>query len=488
MKMKKFRKIFIAFALSLAFLCATFTAGCGEGGESGNGNSGGANAGEKAKVTSAVASFVNDSEIYAEGKIDVNMLRSENLNDGPFKTTENTDVKINFAGAIKYDSAKKDVTPFDLDAYSFYSLKESDADVDPLSYASAFFVRDGLSYAYNLNDYQGYLDGVKAETDKQLKNGGKLDIFKVQNLKDLFAMYIGYKDLDVPASVKQPEAAVKGFLNGFFTGLCALSAITVDGSDYTLDVTQTLCDFVDMGAAVTERAYRMPDATIGEFYDTAEVKAFLSPLLKNVKAQDVIDVITMLSAPSAGVITENAEGKIVVKIGEDMSVTLDKPNGKTLEEYLEKTIFETKINAGNAQIAIKDFKIAVIFGFGQTTDSATSVGFTEEEIAKVAEDIKKSKEDVLEVLPTFKITLTIESGKLTRVRLDMKTVSGGTISSSDNSSDRPKEDGSSTINVRTVKYKNELTIKADVNLLKKAPELLDISKAEKNPPSQNAYL
>lgn len=150
------------------------------------------------------------------------------------------------------------------------------------------------------------------------------------------------------------------------------------------------------------------------------------------------------------------------------SIVIDKPDAATtLEDYLVNTVFEAGLNTGAAVIKIKDFKIGTIFGFGGGSENdSQSSAMTEEEIAATVAEIKKSKDEILEVLPTAKITLTIKSGKITHIKAEIKTVESGTINNG-----TPED-------MTSYSYKNEKTVIVEFDVPDKMPALLDISKAE----------
>ena len=457
MKKINFRKTLTVFALMLALLFATVFTSCGKGpGE----NSVGEN--DNHTLAEAVTEFAGRSEIYANGTV-----RTDTLNTvitGSEKETASSTTNLVFAGGISYDEATGKFGAFDADVFSLMTSPVENSAA--LTNAGAMFIRDGLSYSYNgLSDYSGTANGIKDAVSEKLKAGDKLNILSEENLKDVVLKKLGLDGVPT-TQVKEIEAAVKSVYSGIFKGVSEFAVITRTGDDYTLDVTATICGLIDKCAVAAEAALKHPDATVGEFYAMPEIKAILSPILKNVKAKDVVDVLK--TAIGEEYFHETAEGKLEVVVSGVGSIVIDKPDATTtLEDYLVNTVFEAGLNTGAAVIKIKDFKIGTIFGFGGGSENdSQSSAMTEEEIAATVAEIKKSKDEILEVLPTAKITLTIKSGKITHIKAEIKTVESGTINNG-----TPED-------MTSYSYKNEKTVIVEFDVPDKMPALLDISKAE----------
>ncbi len=467
MKKFNFRKTFTVFALTLTLIFAAFLTGCGNG-------SGATSAGETDKhaLAEAVAEFTSRSEIYAGGTLGMSNVRTDTYDSA--KQTKKSAMTVNFSGGISYDDTTGEFGAFDADIFAFKTQPEEAGATSGIP-ASSLFIRDGLSYTYDLVDYKGNADGVKAAVKEKLDAGGKLSIFKEANLKETIILKLGLKDMPT-AQIKEIEATVESFYSGLIKGASELAVITKNGSDYTLDITATLCEMIDKIAAAADAAYKNPDATVGEFYNMPAVKTILSPVLKNIKAQDALEILKM--AIGEEYFRETAEGKLEAVISGVGTVVLDKPGAAvSLEDYLVKTVFEAGLDAGAAVIKIKDFKIGAIFGFGQDDGSDDGSGQSEEMVETAApagddiDDIRKAKDDVLEVLPSAKITFTVESGKITRIKAKITTVSGGGIGSPDGI---------------ISSYRNEITITAEFDVFDKMPSLLDISKVEKEKPTSDS--
>ena len=468
MKKFNFRKTFTVFALTLTLIFAAFLTGCGNG-------SGATSAGETDKhaLAEAVAEFTSRSEIYAGGTLGISNVSTTDTYDSA-KQTKKSAVTVNFSGGISYDDTTGEFGAFDADIFGFKTQPE-EAGATSEILASSLFIRDGLSYTYDLVDYKGNADGVKAAVKEKLDAGGKLSIFKEANLKEIIILKLGLKDMPT-AQIKEIVATVTSFYSGLIKGASELAVITENGSDYTLDITATLCEMIDKIAAAADAAYKNPDATVGEFYNMPAVKTILSPVLKNIKAQDAVEILKM--AIGEEYFHETAEGKLEAVISGVGTVVLDKPGAAvSLEDYLVKTVFEAGLDAGAAVIKIKDFKIGAIFGFGGGSENdSQSSAMTDDEIAATVADIKKSKDEILEVLPTAKITLTIKSGKITHIKAEIKTVESGMIGNG-----IPED-------MTSYSYTNEKTITVEFDVLDKMPSLLDISKAEKEKPTSDAMI
>ena len=461
MKKLNFKKTLTVFALMLTLLFATVFTSC-------NPSPSETSAGDdKQTLAEAVTEFTERSAIYANGSVVLNA--KSTVTAGSEKDSTETTTNLNFAGGVSYDEAKGEFGAFDADVFALMTSPVENSAA--LTNAGAIFVRDGLSYSYNgLSDYTGNVDGIKDAVSEKFKAGEKLDILKEENLKDAVLDKIG-PDKVPTARIKEIETAVKSVYAGLLKGVSELAVITKNGDDYTLDVTATVCDVIDKIAAAAEAALKHPEATVGEFYAMPEVKAILSPILKNVKAKDVVDVLKAVIGEDF--FHETAEGKLEVVVNGVGSIVIDKPEATTtLEDYLVNTVFEAGLNTGAATVKIKDFVIGAIFGFGGgSDDTAQSPAMTDEEIAAMVAEIKAAKNNILEVLPTAKITLTIKSGKITHIKAEIKTVESGTISDGDS------EDAESYA------YTNEKTITVEFDVMDKMPTLLDISKVEKEKPT-----
>ena len=461
MKKLNFKKTLTVFALMLTLLFATVFTSCGKGPSESS-----TDENDSQTLVNAVTEFTGRSAIYANGSVKADTLNT--VIDGSEKDTTSSTSNYVFAGGISYDEATGKFGAFDADVFALMTSPVENSAA--LTNAGAMFIRDGLSYSYNgLSDYNGNVDGIKAAVSEKFKAGEKLDILKEENLKDAVLDKIGLDQVPA-AQVKEIETAVKSVYAGLLKGVSELAVITKNGDDYTLDITATVCDVIDKIATAAEAALKHPEATIGEFYAMPEVKAILSPILKNVKAKDVVDVLKAVIGEDF--FHETAEGKLEVVINGVGSIVIDKPEAATtLEDYLVNTVFEAGLNTGAATVKIKDFVIGAIFGFGGGSDDsgAQSSAMTDEEIAAMVAEIKAAKNNVLEVLPTAKITLTIKSGKITHIKAEIKMVNGGTIS-----------DGPETTSYT---YTNEKTITIEFDVLDKMPSLLDISKVEKEKPT-----
>lgn len=459
MKKLNFRKTLTVFALMLTLLFATVFTSCGPS-ESSTGEN------DSQTLVNAVTEFTGRSAIYANGSVVVNT--KDTVTTGSETDSTETTTNLKFAGGVSYDEAKGEFGAFDADVFALMTSPVENSAA--LTNASAIFVRNGLSYSYNgLSDYTGNVDGIKDAVSEKFKAGEKLDILKEENLKDIVLDKIGLDKVPT-AQVKEIETAVKSVYSGLLKGVSELAVITRNGDDYTLDITATVCDVIDKIAAAAEAALKHPEATIGEFYAMPEVKAILSPILKNVKAQDVIDVLKMVIGEDF--FHETTEGKLEVVVNGVGSIVIDKPGSASLEDYLVNTVFEADLNTGAAVIKIKDFVIGAVFGFGGGSDNGTqSPAMTDEEIAAMVAGIKASKNNILGVLPTAKITLTIKSGKITHIKAEIKLINGGTI------------DSSSPEDTESYAYTNEKTITVEFDVMDKMPALLDISKVEKEKPT-----
>ncbi len=465
MKKLNFRKTLTVFALMLTLLFATVFTSCSKGpSETSVGD-------DKQTLAEAVTEFTGRSAIYANGAMKVDVL--DTVTDGSEKDTTSSTGNYVFAGGISYDEATGEFGAFDADVFALMTSPVENSAA--LTNAGAMFIRDGLSYSYNgLYDYNGNVDGIKDAVSEKFKAGEKLDILKEANLKDIVLDKIGLDKVPT-AQVKEIETAVKSVYTGLLKGLSELAAITKNGDDYTLDITATVCDVIDKIAAAAEAALKHPEATIGEFYAMPEVKAILSPILKNVKAKDVVDVLKALIGEDF--FHETAEGKLEVVVNGVGSIVIDKPAAATnLEDYLVNTVFEADLNTGAAVIKIKNFVIGTVFGFGGSDNTAQSPAMTDDEIAATVAGIKAAKNNILEVLPTAKITLTIKSGKITHIKAEIKMVNGGTISSG------------SPEDMESYAYTNEKTITIEFDVLDKMPTLLDISKVEKENPTMDSVI
>ena len=464
MKKLNFRKTLTVFALMLTLLFATVFTSCGKDqSETPTGDN-------KQTLADAVTEFAGRSAIYTNGTAKIG--ERHTVTEGSEKGTTSSTSDFAFAGGISYDEATGEFGAFDADIFGMMTSPEENS--APLTSTGAIFVRDGISYSYHgLSDYNGNVNGMKDAVSEKFKAGEKLEPF-AGNLKDAILDKIGIGNAPA-AQVKEIETAVKSLCSGLFKGISELAVITVNGDDYTLDVTATICDLIDKCAAAAEVALKNPEAMVGEFYATPEVKAILSPILKNVKAQDVVDVLK--TAIGNEYFHETAEGKLEVVINGVGSIVIDKPGSASLEDYLVNTVFEAELNTGAAMVKIKNFVIGTIFGFGSASDSgAQSPAMSDEEIAAMVAEIKKSKDELLEALPTAKITFTIKSGKITRIKAEIKIVSGGSISS-DGSIGGAGSDGNTTI---ITAYTDEKTIAVEFDVLDKMPELLDLSNVEKD--------
>ncbi len=437
--MKKLKKILIALSLTLVFLCAAFASGCGNG-----------ETAVKEDFAEAVNSLTTNDSVYASGNVELS--RKEN-NSHEVYSNADVNVKGTFSGGLAYDSVTQNYKAFDFDLFSVTNITNV---AQTKTQAGGYFVRDGKAYyletpAHSDNDY----DTLKADVLKALEKGENLTYDL--DLKEALADGIGVT-VDVPEDFEKARASAESLSAGLIKGFSELCVIEKNGSDYTFDFTKTVCELIDKIAAATEKYLKTPNATVGEFYATAEAQAILSPVLKNVKAKDLVDVVSALAED--GTLTETTDGKLNLNL-DGMIITLDKPSEKaTLDEYLVKTVFETKIDTGMAKVAIKDVTLNGFLG-GATTEQPVS--YTDEQIAEILNGFKEAKQNAEEEFPTAKITLTIKKGKVTHIKVDIKRVEYTYL----------YEMGS---NKKTKVPVEEWVIKIDADVLDKMPALTDVSK------------
>ena len=415
---------------------------------------------DRETLASAVTDLYNEKTLYANGTFNMKQVRTTTSPVGI--STNSTAIDCDFSGTAEYDEDLGDFAALDADA--FVVVKENKE-----NYGNAYYMRDGYLY----NQFYNYFDESPAALKKECKkDDDKDDLRFLGNIReglsyirfDVFGLKYGYPYYEndiaalLPALLASEDSeAVKNVLGGYIKGMCellsitktegnAISEITGGKETYTLDIVRTYCDLLDKYADLVRFYYKSSSLTVGDLFESKEFKAIASPLLKNIKAKDAIDILSAFSAYTEGKISVSSSGRVVIKIDSDYFVTFDEPGNYTLEEYFKNIVLETRIKNGYAAIRIKDVKLTAITGDDDSAFTAIfgSDNLSQAESEKLSE-IEDVKNEILETIQTAKVCFTVENKRISRITVNVsgKTVTGGSSGESSGGSSNNVSGGSS---------------------------------------------
>ena len=446
---------------------------------------------DRETLATAVEDMYNEKTLYVDGNFSLKQVRTTT---SPVGMSSNSSlINCEFYGAAEYNEQYADLETFEGDA--FLVNKETNE-----SYGNAYYVRDGLAF----RKFYNYYDKTTADLKKECETDNKSDIIYLGNLKEqlpyslkalgVSPLYYYRNSEEIGALIAalltdEDNEAVKNILHGYINGICellvitktegnAISEITGGKEIYTLDIAKTYSSLFDKIADLVKLYYESSKLTIGELFDSKQFKAIASPLLKNIDAKDVIDILSDLSPYTDGNIIVNRNGQLLIKLDGYSYIEFDEPKNYTLEEYFKKVVLETSVPSGYASVKIKDLRVIAITGdseedFLPYKDSNGRYVYPGDD---VLEEIEEAKNEMLDTLKTAKVSFTVENKKITHIKVELDTVetssyNGGSSSGGSNYGGSGSGYTGSSMNYSTTV---KTTFTFDVSLEKKAPTLIEI--------------
>lgn len=428
MKFLNLKKLLTVCSLILVVSLTSFFGGCDKEGEP-------LSNADIDTLAAAVTDLYDEQALYLNGNISIKYDGTSTYYGTTKRTTSNADGEI--SGALEYNETTQD---FDmLDADVFITVKETNE-----NFAQAYYVRNGLLFRqYNLG-YDKSLADFKKEcrADKE-----KADLVYLYDIKDKYlpgssgeiggnpfgGNLLGANaysscygdDIDVLLSslLSLPSSeASERIVRGYVKGMSELMSITKTESKgsitYIFDAVKTYTDLFDKTANLLKFLAKSSDSlTIGELCKAKEFKAIASPILKNIAAKDVVDVLANASDHMRENIIIGEDGKVTLKIDEGYDITLAAPGNYTLEEYIEKVVLETNVKNGYANVKIKDIKVSAVAGGipGENTSGNSDLSFDQ-----ALTELEKEKKELLDTLKTAKLSLIVKNKQITGITAEVE--------------------------------------------------------------------
>ena len=465
MKTVKLKTVLIVCSLIFILSLTTIFGGCDKDGEP--------LSNEDIDALAAVVTDLYDEQaLYINGNFTLKFDGTTTYSGMTTKNASNADGEI--SGAIEYNETTQN---FDmLDADVFITAKETNE-----KFAQAYYVRNGLlfrqfylGYDKSLADFKKECQADKEKTDlvylydikdKFLPGGsGEIGINSLGgNVPDVNAYSSCYGDyidallsslLSSPSS-EASERIVRGYVKGMSEHMSITKKQDKSGVTYTFDAVKTYTDLFDKTANLLKFLAKSSDSlTIGELFKAKEFKALASPILKNIAAKDVVDVLSNASDNMRENIIIDDDGKITLKIDEGYDITFAAPGNYTLEEYIEKVVLETNVKNGYANVKIKDIKVSAITGGASGENTSEIPNFSYDQALN---ELEKEKKELLDALKTAKFSLIVKNNKITGITAEIAMEISDELIPDEN---RPNE-----------KYvsENKISVTLNVSVIDKAP-------------------
>lgn len=427
MKFLNLKKLLTVCSLILVVSLTTFFSGCDKEGEP-------LSNADIDTLAAAVTDLYDEQALYINGNFTLKYDGTATYYGTTKRTTSNAEGEI--SGAVEYNKIIEDFDKLDADV--FITVKETNE-----NFAQAYYVRNGLLFRqYNL-----YYDKSLADFKKECQaDKEKTDLVYLYDIKDKY-LSGGFDEIggnpfggnllganaysscygdDIDAllsslfSIPSSEASER-IVRGYVKGMSELMSITKTESKgsitYIFDAVKTYTDLFDKTENLLKFLAKSSDSlTIGELCKAKEFKAISSPILKNIAAKDVVDVLANASDHMRENIIIDGDGNITLKIDEGYDVTLAAPGNYTLEEYIEKVVLETNVKNGYANVKIKDIKVSAITGGipGENASGNSDLSYDE-----ALNKLEREKKELLDTLKTAKFSLVVKNKQITGIMAEV---------------------------------------------------------------------
>ncbi len=434
MKFLRLKKLLTVCSLIFVVSLTTVFGGCDKDGEP-------LSSADIDTLAAAVTDLYDEQALYLNGSFSLKFDGTTTYSGTTITNKSLSEGEI--AGALEYNETTQDFDMFDADI--FITAKETNE-----NFGQVYYVRNGLLFR---QFYLGY-DKSLADFKKDCRaDTEKTDLVYLYDIKDKFfsggsgmtdinslganplsvnsigaGSYSSCYGSDIDAllssllSIPSSEASER-IIRGYVKGLSELMSITKTESKgsitYTFDAVKTYTDLFDKTANLLKFLAKSSDSlTIGELFKAKEFKAIASPILKNIAAKDVVDVLSNASDHMRENIIIGEDGKITLKIDEGYDITLAAPNNYDLEEYIEKVVLETDVKTDYADVKIKDIKVSVIMSeiSGGNTSENSDLSYD-----KTLKELESQKKELLDTLKTAKFSLVVKNNKITGITAEVAT-------------------------------------------------------------------